>query len=307
MRALITGATGFIGRYLVDELRRLGWEVVCVVRKKVQPLAPGITCVQGDLCDLDALDRMVPQVGSVDVLFHLGALMPSTSGANKACEFLIANGVATYRLLEIAETIGSNTFIYLSSISVLGQPKEQPVTEDHPYLPHLPYGLSKLFGELSCEMIRRVDVRRVISLRITSPYGSGMNTKTVLPHFVNQALASKPLEYFGSGDRTQNFVHVSDIVQACTLAVDCPNPGIYNVGGETISMRELAELIVRLTPGSKSIVRASKTKDPQEDYRWEIDLTRSRELLGYKPRIPLEVGIAKLIKNMKGGSVCRSW
>lgn len=307
MRALITGATGFIGRHLVDALRRRGWEVVCVVRKKVQPLDRGVLCVQGDLCDLDTLDHMVLQLGSVDVLFHLGALMPSTNGANKACKFLIANGLATYRLLEIAKTIGCKTFIYLSSMSVFGQPKEQPVTEDHPYLPLLPYGLSKLFGELSCEMMRRVDVQRVTSLRITSPYGPGMNSKTVLSHFVNQALASKPLEYFGRGERTQNFVHVSDVVNACILAVDCPNPGIYNVGGETIAMRELGELIVRLTSGSKSIVRASNTKDPQEDYRWEIDLTRSRKFLGYKPQISLEVGIGKFIQDIKSGLLSRWW
>ncbi|HUU28064.1 MAG TPA: NAD(P)-dependent oxidoreductase [archaeon] len=296
MRALITGATGFIGSHLVSELRRLGWQAVCLVRRDVEWNDKDIFCIKGDLLNPDSLDLKVSRIGQIDVIFHLGAVLPSKGQNYSTSQYRVANTLSTIKLLEIALNSRIPYFVYASSLQVIGKPEYSPVTENHPASPIHPYLLSKLSAELACEMFRINEGLAVTSLRITSPYGDRMSQHSVLPFFVQQASNSQDIELFGSGQRTQNFVHVKDVVSACLLAANTPDPGVYNIAGpSSISMKALAEMVVRLTPGSKSKIVFGGKPDPQEDYRWEVDLSRSSNRLRFYPRIDLEQGLADYI------------
>jgi UDP-glucose 4-epimerase len=305
MRALVTGATGFIGNYLVLELRRRGWNVLCMLRSAPRA-APRIQCVHGDLLQPESLRFDDIPRGSVDVLFHFAALLPSKETSPE--RYLTANCVATVRLLQAACQLGIKSVVYASSLPVIGTPEHIPITEDHPAKPRHAYHLSKLCGEMACEMARRTQGLHVSSLRITSPYGPGMSPNGVLARFVDRALRSENLQWLGSGSRVQNFVHVSDVVRAALLAVETDLRGIYNIGGsEATAMQELARTVARLTPGTHSEVGAAGTLDPEEGCRWEVDLTRAASGLQYLPKISLAQGLADYIAWVQSGSEAPRW
>jgi nucleoside-diphosphate-sugar epimerase len=305
MRALVTGATGFIGNLLVLELRRRGWDVVCMLRGASRAGA-GIQCVQGDLLQPESLCFSNIPKGSVDVLFHFAALLPSQESTPE--QYLMANCLGTVRLLQTAVHLGINSLVYASSLPVIGKPEHLPITEDHPANPRHPYHLSKLCGEIACEMSRRTQGLRVSSLRITSPFGPGMSPNGVLAHFVRSALKSADIQWLGSGSRAQNFVHVSDVVMAAMLAAETDHPGIYNVGGnETTTMRELARMVAQLIPGTHSEMNAKGMSDPEEGCRWDVDLTRAASGLKYRPKISLELGLGEYIAWLRSGVGTVHW
>jgi UDP-glucose 4-epimerase len=269
---------------------------------------PGISVINADLLQSDSLDFSSSNLGEINVLFHLGALLPEKSSSFSANDFFIANTVSTYHLLKASLQLGVRSCVYASTLPVIGKPKHLPISEDHPVHPLNLYLLSKLGGELACEMIRHTKSLRVSSLRITSPYGPGMKVHTVLPRFVHHALRSEVIDLYGTGQRTQNFIHVTDVIRAFLLAAETDTPGVYNVAGaESCSMQQLAEMVVQLVPGSTTRIIHSGQPDSQEDYRWEVDLSRSRNQLNFDPQVLLSNGISNYIDWVKSGRPLPRW
>ncbi len=309
-RAIITGATGFIGKNLVAQLAADQWEVLCAVRKPVKAVLPGLTVQTLDLEQPSSIDKLFSTAGAVEALFHLGAALPThQQGTLADADYIRVNAAGTASLLQAAIKAGVHSFVYASSISVIGKPTQVPVREDHPLLTSNPYSLSKLFGEQYCELIRKQSpVTRVTSLRITSPYGPGMPTQSVLPRFVAKVLANEEIQWMGEGSRSQNFVHIHDLVQLFIKAANVSEPGVYNAGAaDSINMRKLAELIIRLTPGTTSRATASGRPDPQDDFRWEIDSARAKEKLGYSEILPFEQGLREYIESVRDSKEPASW
>lgn len=291
MRALVTGGTGFIGRHLVKGLLDKGWEVVCVTRRKLTSLTPAITCINGDLSSPQTLRISKDDVGTIDVVFHLAALMPGATNI-KSRDYLKANILGTSELLESFLNLGASTFVYMSSLPVIGKPHYLPITEEHPTKPDNSYSVSKLAAELLCEQYRMSKGCQIVSLRLTSPYGPMMQESSVLPQFVKAAQTSKDIYIFGSGARTQNFIHINDVVRACLMAANTKMSGVFNLGGpSSISMKELGELIKKNTKNCKSSIVNHVKKDPQEDYRWEVDISLIHEAVGFVPQISIEEGL----------------
>lgn len=296
MRVLVTGATGFIGSHLVRRLRELDWSVVCVTRSPLSFDDPDVVCINGDLKRPESLEVLKEKVGPVDAVFHLAALLPTSGCAHEIYDFLKVNVIGTAALLNYFREWEPCVFVYASSLPVIGKPEILPITEEHPTKPTHPYHVSKLAAELLCEQTRMSESRKVVSLRITSAYGPGMPDSSVLPRFIELALASEDIKLYGSGSRTQNFVHVSDIVRACILAARGKASGVFNIGGtHSISMRELAQRIITMISGCSSQLVYLDTPDPQENYRWELDLKTSRQKLGYEPQVSLDHGLGEFI------------
>lgn len=295
MRALVTGASGFIGHHLVSGLRQAGWDVVCLDIKPLKTNDSSIQYVYVDITKPQTCASSAEKAGRVDALFHLAALLPS-HGPFSSIEYLTGNCAATIALLEWARRTGVKSCVCASTLTVIGFHPQPPITETHDLCPEHPYQYSKLCAELFCELQRRNENMNITCLRISSPYGPGMDSATVLPLFVRLALAGKDILYYGSGRRTQNFVHVSDVSRAFILAAESNHPGVYNLGGpETVSMRDLANLVIDLTPETSSLARPAGVPDPQENCRWEVDLTHAMEGLGYSPKVSLKEGLSSYI------------
>jgi UDP-glucose 4-epimerase len=302
MRALVTGATGFIGSHLIAALRLRGIETVCLSRRPVSSRYSDITVTLGDLGNPDSLDAATADLNSIDVVFHLGAALPSQQLT--PAEFLTVNGNATEHLLRVARRLGAESFVYLSSLSILGKPVILPVTEKHPVAAAPGYPASKLAGERVCEIARCDGAIAATSLRITSPYGLGM-PDTVLAQFVRKALASETLAWHGQGLRTQDFVAVADVVSACILAAGASRPGIYNIGsGRSTTMRALAEMIAAET-GAKAA--PSGNPDPQEGVDWRVDISAARSALGYVPENDPREGIPAYVAALRASETLDFW
>lgn len=306
MRALVTGATGFIGNHLIIELLKNGWEIFCLVRQHIPAPPAGIVCIYADLSDPDSIDVAVEQTSNIDVIFHIGALLPTGQLSIGVEDFLITNTISTCRLLKIASILRTKAFVFASSLPVIGKPQDLPITEKHKTTPQHPYLLSKLAAELSCEMSRCQEQTNVISLRITSPYGPGMNDRTVLANFITKVISSKDIEIYGSGQRIQNFIHISDVIRAFLLAANTKRPGVYNIAGTSVSMLHLAEKIINIAPTSSKIIFSNK-QDPQENYRWQIDMTKAHDYLEYFPKTTLDIGLNEYLNWQIAGKTEHLW
>ena len=304
MRALITGATGFIGRHLVSALLESGDELVCLIRGNVTSHHRAIITEQADLNDPRVFDALESKIGKINVVFHLAAALPSAGLSRHQFEEI--NGAATERLLVLANRLGASHFVYGSSLSVLGWPKILPVTEEHPLDPATDYGLSKLRGERACEAMRCSGAIAASSLRLSSPYGPGMGDSAVLPRFVAKALKGGRVEWYGSGSRAQDFVHVSDVVTGLRAAAVTCDPGVFNIAsGTTLSMRALAERVTREVPGSTA--HGAQDPDPQEGIVWEVAISAARHRLGYYPKIAFDHGLRDYIAFARDGQRHDAW
>lgn len=310
MRVLVTGGTGFIGSHLVAALRNRGDGVVCLVRKKIRWNDDGIECVSVDLEDMTALHECLVQIKPCDAIVHFGAKLPIPSATKPEAlrPYVDANVGATCRLLESAVAWAVQSFVFASSITVVERPIAGAINEDRRICPDHAYSTSKSQAELACEYCRRKAGVQAYSLRITSPYGPGMSPTTVLPRFVNLARESKDILLLGSGARTQNFVHVSDVVRAVLLALDATKPGVYNVAGAVAaSMLDLASLAIQAVPGCTSRVRLAGKPDPQEDFRWNVDASKAERELGFKASVGLAEGISAYVEGLKRGDFHSWW
>jgi UDP-glucose 4-epimerase len=131
-----------------------------------------------------------------------------------------------------------------------------------------------------------------VSLRIAAAYGREQKQDTVLWRYIRAASDSRDLAVWGSGSRSQDFVHVSDVVTAFELAMDRSVSGVFNIGsGVSITMRELAEAARDATPGSSSAVAFPGISDPQEGRRWQFSIEKARKELGYSPQIGIHDGL----------------
>jgi UDP-glucose 4-epimerase len=285
-------------------LRAAGWRVVAGVRRDVKSQDENIVCVRGELTEPDYFARLRAAAESLDAFFHLGAALPPQAGP----ELLEINAISTARLLEQSADWGEFALVFASSISVIGKPEILPVSETHPVAPNNLYSISKLCAELACEAERKARDRRIASLRFTSIYGAGMPTTTILPRFIARALRGDDLCWLGDGARTQNFLHANDAARACLLAAENDARGVFNIGSErAISMRELAEMVQKLTSGCRSALRSLDQPDPQADFRWDIDLVKARRELGFASKVPMAEGVRECIESTAGTAPAPRW
>jgi UDP-glucose 4-epimerase len=302
MRAFVTGATGFVGRALTANLIAHGWDVCCLVRKLVTPVSPRVTALVGDLAEPGLVSACRTRFGSLDAIFHLAAMMPAEGGPMDP-RFVELNAAATLRLLAEAEAAEIKRFVYLSSISVIGEPKVVPISETHPLRPRHAYALGKLGGEQACALARERG-HHATALRLSSPYGPDMPRGTVLPTLLDHALSGRPMHWHGAGTRSQDFVHVDDVAEACRLAAMTPDSGTFMLGsGIATRMRDLAMLIADLVPGAAAM--PSGEADPQDGVAWQLDISAARRQLGYQPKVGLREGIAGCISGRE--SAARQW
>jgi UDP-glucuronate 4-epimerase len=301
MRAiLVTGAAGFIGSHLVDRLLADGREVVGVDaftgyysrRRKESNLASAISeegfrLVEGDLLELD-LDGLLRGVGGVVHLAGEPGVRRSWGGSFS--KYLERNVLSTQRLLEAVWRNATPGLVYASSSSVYGPDPGYPVSEDHGRCPASPYGLSKLAAEdLIGLYVRQRDVPASV-LRYFTVYGPRQRPEMALSRFISAAFRGRPVEIFGDGEQKRDMTYVADAVDATAAALDA-SPGVYNVGGGTrATVNEMIDAVGRVTGTPVEAVYSPSAKGDVRS-TW-ADSRRAARILGYRPRVGLEEGIA---------------
>lgn len=299
-RVLVTGVAGFIGSHLGDRLLAEGREVVGVDaftgyysrRTKERNLEDALgharfRLVEGDLLDLD-LDALLE---GVECIAHLaGEPGVRRSWGPNFPRYMARNVLATERLLESAGRAGGRRFVYASSSSVYGSDPGRPVGEDHPRAPASPYALSKLAAEELVGLYGRERGVPGTVLRYFTVYGPRQRPEMALSQFLFAALRGRPVEVFGDGGQQRDMTYVSDAVEATVAALGAP-AGVYNVGGgNRATVRDMIEAVKRATGRDLEIRYGAEA---QGDVRstW-ADSRRAEEVLGYRPRVGLEEGVA---------------
>ena len=286
---LITGAGGFIGRHVSLSLARRGISVYALYRSNLPPVHKNIQPHQGDIQDPETWEKILPH--RLDACIHLAALLPGPQFS--AADYQKVNVLGTKNVLDVALAHQCRTFINTSSSSVSGFEKGQVQTEATPAAPRTPYHISKLEAEKLCDARRHDTSMRILTYRITSPYGVGMPYNSLLGIFLQNALNSRPFVIWGTGKRCQNFIHVQDVVRACHRGLRGEGDGTFLVAGkQSTSTTDLARIFIDIS-GKKDTPIIYEASKP-EDSSWFFDASKAKDILGFESRISIAAGCRQL-------------
>ncbi len=256
MKCLVTGAAGFIGSTLTEELLARGEEVIAVdvltdyydIAQKEANLASyagtsGCEFLRADLTSREVLDRL----GEVDVVYHLaGQPGVRLSWDSYFAVYVQQNVTATQALLEAVKAAGVPRLVYASSSSAYGNQPSYPVEETAVPQPFSPYGVTKLAGEHLCHLYATNYGTSTVALRYFTVYGPRQRPDMAFSKFIRNGLRGEPIRITGDGTAVRDFTFVGDIV-AATMAAGCADvaPGsLYNAcGKESATVNEAVDLI----------------------------------------------------------------
>jgi nucleoside-diphosphate-sugar epimerase len=307
-RVLVTGATGFIGSHLVDELLWKGCAVTALIRTNSDLRwlrGKRIEFLEGDLLE----KKKLPSLKGFVYIFHLGEEPTSLHRRG----FYRASLKGTERLIAAAQKVrGLKRFVYLSSQAAAGPaPPERPQTEEDPPMPVSPYGKSKLLREeavLSCR-----DKVPVTVLRPCPTYGP--RDAYLFEYF--KAISRGHFPMLGKEPISLSFCYVEDLIQALMLSItrDHPSGEVFFISdGEKYALDFFADVVssalqVKLhkihiplwaarfyaaAADGWGIVRGKRAQAGERN--WVCDITKAKKTLGFRPRFRLEAGLKVTIR-----------
>ncbi|MBC7219312.1 MAG: SDR family oxidoreductase [Hadesarchaea archaeon] len=307
MRVLVTGGAGFIGSHLVDALLARGHSVTVLDNFSTgskENIAHHLdnrnfSLVRGDVRDQTAVRRSLE---GADAVVHLAALISVPLSMKEPALVHEVNVEGTLNLLRASLEAGITRFVFASSCAVYGEAEKLPIKEETTPQPLSPYASSKLEAEMACRAFYEANALPVVSLRYFNVYGprqSGGDYAGVMLKFIERLRENQPPVIYGDGNQTRDFIYVTDVVGATLLALEKPG-----VGGETInvgtmrrtSINELCELFLRLTGRSKLRPRYEEAR-PGDIRHSQADISKARELLGFRPKVSLESGVKMLLRS----------
>ena len=302
MRAVVTGAAGFIGSTLTDALLARGDQVLGVdcftpyydrVAKEANlggaRANRDFELVEADLrtCDVDAL------LDDADVVFHQAA-QPGVrlSWSSGFADYDSHNVLATQRLLEAARRSGPPRVVYASSSSVYGNAVSYPAREQDLPRPHSPYGVTKLAAEHLCGLYAANWDVPTVSLRYFTVYGPRQRPDMAMHRLLEATLSGTAFLLFGDGSAIRDFTYVDDVVRANLKAAeaDCAPGTVVNVaGGGSITMRELLTLVSDVV--GVDVVVDQQAKQPGDVDRTGGDVETAATVLDWAPETQLREGL----------------
>lgn len=303
MRALITGAAGFIGSNLADRLLADGHDVVgvdcftpyydrSIKRSNIESALASerFTVVEQDLldCDLDDL------LDGIDVVFHqAGQPGVRLSWAEGFETYVRLNVLATQHLLEASTRRPIKRFVYASSSSLYGAADRYPTSEKDLPQPISPYGVTKLAAEHLCSLYHRNYSVPTVSLRYFTVYGPRQRPDMATHRLIESALTGSEFVMFGDGSQIRDFTYVDDVVAANVAASVEPDAvgHVFNIGGgSAASMHDVVKSVTE-SAGRAPNIRFGESA-LGDVHQTGADITAAQRVLGWTPRTDLQTGIA---------------
>jgi len=283
---LVTGASGFVGKHLVEELRSRGAEVFALDSRGPAPI---------DIRDWQAVKRFGSKLGRLDLVYHLAALVFVPHSFENPRETYEVNVLGTLNMLELCRLQGVPKLVFASSY-VYGEPQYLPVNEEHPLNPGSPYARSKVLGEGLCRAYHEDYSLRCTILRVFNIYGEGQSGDSLIPSILRQVPSGK-VELMDPEPR-RDFLHVSDVVEAYLKAGDHDQAGadVFNVGsGASYSVDDIVRLVLHAW-GQEAEVRYRHQRRKSEVMDVVADFRKAKTELGWEPRVTLEQGIRRYVE-----------
>ncbi len=300
MRFLITGAAGFLGAPLANSLVRDGHSVVGLDDLSTgdpNNLDESVYLVRGDINDRPNLWSLLQDV---DCVYHLAARVIVPESVLYPREYNMVNVGGTVTLMEAMRDVGVRRVIFISSGSIYGNQRNQPLRESTRPNPRSPYAVSKLAAEYYIRTIGLLWNIETVCLRVFNAYGPHqrlpLTNAPVIPYCLRQSLDNGTIVIHGSGEQTRDYVFVDDVVDAMRKAATTPNLNrlIINVGsGVETSVNELVKKVIAIT-GKKPQIVQNKSHDSGPS-RMCADLTLAKRLLEFSPKYNLEQGLRETI------------
>ncbi len=292
-KVIVTGGAGFIGSNLVDALVEKGYDVhvidnlIAGTREYVNPQA---TLHEVDITNLEAIK---PLFVGIDYVVHLAALPRVQYSIEHPIETDSVNVRGTLNVLVAATEAKVKKLVYSASSSAYGDQPVMPLREDMMPAPKSPYAVQKYIGEVYCSTWSAVYGIPTVCLRYFNVYGPRHSHEgayaLVVAKFMHFKKEGKTLPIMGDGTQTRDFTHVRDVARANILAAENPELSkgeVINIGaGKNYSVNQIAKLI------GGDVEHAPARLEPKDTL---ADNTRAQKLLGWKPEITVEEGIAEL-------------
>lgn len=301
---LITGGLGFIGSRLATALVNMQAEVTIVDnllpegganRFNIEEIKNKIKIKIGDIKDEVVMGKPVKEA---ELIFNLAGALSHTGSMSNPFLDLESNYLSQVSFLEICREYNPRVKIaYSATRAQYGRSRYLPVTESHPMQPADANGINKLAGEWYHILYYKSYGLKAFSLRLTNTFGPAHQMKSphqgVINWWIRQLIDGQKIKIYGDGSQVRDLNHVEDVVQALLLSMarEETTGEIFNLGGEALSLKDIAELMIRVYgSGSYELVLY-----PPETKRVEVgnyigDYRKIQKAIGWKPQISVEEG-----------------
>ena len=307
---MVTGGAGFIGSHLVELLLASGHTVIAVDNLAVGS-EENLKSVKGsvnfdfirlDVSDYNSLEKIYYKI---DWVFHLAGMADIVPSIESPDSYFQTNVIGTYNIAKLAHRKSIKRTIYAASSSCYGIPDHFPTSETAKCDPRYPYALTKYLGEQILMHWNSVYKVNVLSLRLFNVYGPRARTSgtygAVFGVFLAQKLAGKAFTVVGDGTQTRDFTYVSDVCRAFLIAAESTLSGeVLNVGsGHTYEVNKLVSLL------EGPVINIPKR--PAEPDCTFADISKINKLLGWKPEVTLEEGVAVMLEHIQDWKNAPLW
>jgi len=297
-RILVTGAAGFLGSHLCDQLLEEGHEVIGMdnrVSGQTENLDDAFEHSAFSFYEHDVTE-FIHVSGDLDAVLHLASLASPVFYRDYPIKTLKVGALGTHKTLGLAREKDA-TYLFTSTSEVYGNPEVNPQPEDYrgnvdPYGPRSCYDESKRYGESLVRAYREKHDLDVRVARIFNTYGPRMRIDDgrVIPNFMRQALTGEDLTVYGDGEQTRSFCYVSDMIDGLVALLESGVEEPVNIGNpDERTINELAEVILEVT-GSNSGITYEELP-PQDPEVRRPDISKAKSELGWKPEIGLLEGL----------------
>tara|TARA_B100000029_G_scaffold479742_1_gene527077 strand:- start:3728 stop:4669 length:942 start_codon:yes stop_codon:yes gene_type:complete len=297
MKILITGGAGFIGSHLTKLLSVDNDVIIYDIKPSKQKNVKSI------VGDVNNFQKNFEYSEDIDIVIHLAASVGVENTETDPIMTMNSNILGTKNVLEFCKNNNVKKIILASSSEVYGEPIKIPIEESQTPIPITTYGISKLASEEYVKSYAKMHGLKYSILRFFNVVGPNQSRRFVLPEFINNALANKPLLIHGEGSQIRAFCHISDICQGIKKAISDGDGEIINIGNdlEPITIENLAKKVISKLDSTSQIeyipFENSGRKRDKEILTRFPSIQKAKKLLQYQPKINLEKIISDIAQN----------
>jgi nucleoside-diphosphate-sugar epimerase len=300
-KALVTGATGFVGSNLVRRLLKEGHSVSIITRKtsnkwRLKDILPELDDYMVDLLEFRQLKKVVERI-KPETIFHLAAAGIYGGWHLPEKELIDVNFTGTVNLINACKEIKYRSFVNAGSSSEYG-PKDKPMKESDICEPVNMYGITKLAATLYGSSVAKAQNRPIITLRLFSPFGPYDIHSRLVTYAIVTALKDKELR-LADPDAVRDYIYIDDVMDLYLKSMDKADRykgEVFNVGtGSQTKVSYIIDKVVDFT-GSKSPVKwHSAPANPFDAKRWEADIEKSSRCFNWRPKYSAREGLKKTV------------